>query len=132
MSKQSTLFQYGFKSSKATQITIKVDPVSKTAKTAKSQQLMTIVKTVFICNGKKMNVNDTYERHIVIDGSANEYFQKVKRIISWRVSHPKFNISAIEGILKNAEIKNQFSNIQRHAIDNVYYKFKVFDHPIFR
>ena len=73
-----------------------------------------------------MNQLGTTEYALEIDGSANEYFQKAKRIITWSKTHPNFDISVTMGILANAEFNKNFSSNQRISIDKIYYNCYVF------
>ena len=85
-----------------------------------------ILKGHYERKGLRLNQLGTMECGIFIDGSIKEYSTKIDRIIEWSSTRPKFDISSFHGIFNNAEFRKQFSNRQREAIDNVYYKWEVF------
>jgi len=125
MSKQSTLSGFGFNGSATSKKhAIKVE--MKVAKSRETPRQLVNMKDAFYCDGKDMNKLGTTERGIKIDGSAKEYAQKCERIISWSKTRPKFDIITIDGIRYNANFRLDFTSNQRNAIDNVYYRCKVF------
>jgi hypothetical protein len=85
-----------------------------------------ILKGHYERKGLRLNQLGTVECGILINGSTEEYSIKVDRIIAWSSTRPKFDISPFHGIFNNAEFRKQYSNRQREAIDNVYYKWEVF------
>jgi hypothetical protein len=120
MSRQATLSKYGFNTPKTGRLNI-------TIKKEKGRSMnIPFVRGDFVRHGNKMNINGTIECGIWLDGSTREYTQKLKRIIKWSSTRPKFDITVYEGILDNTEFTKCFSSRQREAIDNCYYKFDVF------
>jgi len=117
--RQSTLGNY-FKLPSST-------PIATSLKQKKTKKglLAKMPKRSYERHGFTLNLKDTYEHGLQIDGSNAEYESKARRIVKWSESRPKFNISAVCGILQDADFKKQFTSSQRDAIDNIYYNCDV-------
>jgi len=92
---------------------------------AKRSPLADMPKRSYERHGVMMNVKGTMEHGLIMDGSNAEYEKKARRIVKWSESRPKFDISAICGILNNADFTKKYSSSQRDAIDNIYYRCDV-------
>ena len=84
----------------------------------------TLVKQAYVCDGREYNIKGSVEANILIDGSHREYKEKLIRIIAWSSNEPKFSNASL--YVHMLDSFTQFSSSQREAIDNVYYKWRVF------
>jgi hypothetical protein len=111
--KSNTLSKFGF-----TGITVVAEK-----KTLSEFEKM-IVKASYSCDGRDYNIKGTVESNLLIDGSHSEYKEKLIRIIAWSSNEPKFSNAIL--YVHMLDSFTQFSSSQREAIDNVYYKWRVF------
>ena len=119
---QTSLKSY-FVSKKRTTVPVE-KPVIITKKPSRMAKML--IRESFQNEGHNLNIAETWEHGILLDASISEYKEKIRRILQWSKSHPKFDASIFMSIAEHSTFKKSLSSRERYAIDRVYYKCFVY------
>ena len=123
MSSQQTTISSYFTGKKTTAVIKK--PI-EIAQNKASKMAKMLIRENYEIDGQHLNIADTWEHGIHLTAAPQEYSEKNRRILLWASIHGKFDSSVFKSIGERSVFKKGFSSRERYAIDQVYYKCRVF------